>query len=59
MFIDLYVQMMCIKYITAGSNGDGSLPIDVSFMKDIWAPDAEIRNLKEFKTLTVLSKVIN
>ena len=33
------------------------MPIDVRIMKEIWSPDVEIRNLKEFKTLKVLSKV--
>ena len=46
-----------LKYFTAGSSPDDSLPIDVSFMREIWSPDAEIRNLKEFRTLNVLSKV--
>ena len=32
--------------------------MDVSFIKEFWLPDAEILNLKEFKTLDVLSKVI-
>ena len=36
---------------------DDPLPIDVRIMKEIWSPDVEIRNLKEFKTLKVLSKV--
>jgi hypothetical protein len=45
------------KHFTAGSSPDDSLPIDVSFMREIWSPDAEIRNLKEFRTLNVLSKV--
>ena len=49
---------MLIKYVIGGNDDSGSLPIDVSFMDDIWSPDAEIRNLKEFKTLNVLSKVI-
>ena len=48
-----------VKHFTAGSNDEDSLPIDVSFMREIWSPDAEIRNLKEFRTLNVLSKVRN
>jgi len=31
--------------------------VDVSFVKEFWLPDAEILNLKEFKTLDVLSKL--
>ena len=49
--------MLLLKRFTAGSSPDDSLPIDVSFMREIWSPDAEIRNLKEFRTLNVLSKV--
>ena len=41
----------------AGSKKNDPLPIDVRIMKEVWSPDAEIRNLKEFKTLQVLSKV--
>ena len=41
----------------AGSKRNDPLPIDVRIMKEVWSPDAEIRNLKEFKTLQVLSKV--
>ena len=33
------------------------IPVDVSFIKKFWLPDAEILNLKEFKTLDVLSKL--
>ena len=33
------------------------IPVDVSFIKEFWLPDAEILNLKEFKTLDVLSKL--
>ena len=29
----------------------------MSFIKEFWLPDAEILNLKEFKTLDVLSKL--
>ena len=49
--------MLLLKLFTAGSSPEDSLPIDVSFMREIWSPDAEIRNLKEFRTLNVLSKV--
>ena len=31
--------------------------MDVSFIKEFWLPDAEILNLKEFRTLDVLSKL--
>ena len=31
--------------------------MDVNFIKEFWLPDAEILNLKEFKTLDVLSKL--
>ena len=63
--LDFYRSIYChlhailVKYFTAGSNDEDSLPIDVSFMREIWSPDAEIRNLKEFRTLNVLSKVRN
>ena len=40
-----------------GESTDGWIPVDVSFIKEFWLPDAEILNLKEFKTLDVLSKV--
>ena len=33
------------------------IPVDVSFIKEFWLPDTEILNLKEFKTLDVLSKL--
>ena len=36
---------------------DAWIPVDVSFIKEFWLPDAEILNLKEFKTLDVLSKL--
>jgi len=36
---------------------DSWIPVDVSFIKEFWLPDAEILNLKEFKTLEVLSKL--
>ncbi len=36
---------------------DSWIPVDVSFIKEFWLPDAEILNLKEFKTLDVLSKL--
>ena len=40
-----------------GEEIDAWIPVDVSFIKEFWLPDAEILNLKEFKTLDVLSKV--
>ena len=36
---------------------DAWIPVDVSFIKEFWLPDAEILNLKEFETLNVLSKL--
>ena len=40
-----------------GEDFDTWIPVDVSFVKEFWLPDAEILNLKEFKTLDVLSKL--
>jgi hypothetical protein len=40
-----------------GEDSDTWIPVDVSFVKEFWLPDAEILNLKEFKTLDVLSKL--
>ncbi len=40
-----------------GEDADNWIPVDVSFIKEFWLPDAEILNLKEFKTLDVLSKL--
>ena len=40
-----------------GESPDSWIPVDVSFIKEFWLPDAEILNLKEFKTLDVLSKL--
>ena len=40
-----------------GEDSDAWIPVDVSFIKEFWLPDAEILNLKEFKTLDVLSKL--
>lgn len=40
-----------------GESLDSWIPVDVSFIKEFWLPDAEILNLKEFKTLDVLSKL--
>jgi hypothetical protein len=33
----------------AGEEPDAWIPVDVSFIKEFWLPDAEILNLKEFK----------
>ena len=41
----------------SGEPLDSWIPVDVSFIKEFWLPDAEILNLKEFKTLEVLSKL--
>ena len=38
-------------------DSDAWIPVDVSFIKEFWLPDAEILNLKEFETLNVLSKL--
>ena len=38
-------------------DADAWIPVDVSFIKEFWLPDAEILNLKEFETLNVLSKL--
>ena len=40
-----------------GEDPNSWIPVDVSFIKEFWLPDAEILNLKEFKTLDVLSKL--
>ena len=40
-----------------GDTNDTWIPVDVSFIKEFWIPDAEILNLKEFKTLDVLHKL--
>ena len=40
-----------------GEDPNSFIPVDVSFIKEFWLPDAEILNLKEFKTLDVLSKL--
>ena len=44
-------------FLIAGSNIVDPFPIDVRLMRQLWTPDVEIKNLKEFKTLKVLSKV--
>ena len=41
----------------SGEDANAWIPVDVSFIKEFWLPDAEILNLKEFKTLDVLSKL--
>ena len=52
------VKPIAVVFLTlAGNDDESSIPVDVSFMSQMWTPDAEIRNLKEFKTLNVLSKV--
>jgi hypothetical protein len=33
------------------------VPVDVSFIKEFWLPDAEILNLKEFKTLGKMAAI--
>ena len=42
---------------TPGDDENAWIPVDVSFIKEFWLPDTEILNLKEFKTLHVLSKL--
>ena len=57
----LYKFILCLMYnnvpFFVGEEIDAWIPVDVSFIKEFWLPDAEILNLKEFKTLDVLSKV--
>ncbi|XP_023327258.1 glycine receptor subunit alpha-2 [Eurytemora carolleeae] len=43
--------------LNLGEEAETWIPVDVSFIKEFWLPDAEILNLKEFKTLDVLSKL--
>ncbi|TRY78043.1 hypothetical protein TCAL_06627 [Tigriopus californicus] len=45
------------QILKRGESADSWIPVDVSFIKEFWLPDAEILNLKEFKTLDVLSKL--
>ena len=47
----------CLLSFKISDAPDGWIPVDVSFIKEFWLPDAEILNLKEFKTLDVLSKL--
>ena len=46
-----------VSILKKGEDPDSWIPVDVSFIKEFWLPDAEILNLKEFKTLDVLSKL--
>ena len=48
--------MLCI-FVAAGSTVNHHLPIDVQFIREIWKPDAEIHNLKEFQPLSTIAKV--
>ena len=45
------------KNLAPEDEADAWIPVDVSFIKEFWLPDAEILNLKEFETLNVLSKL--
>ena len=45
------------KNLGPDDDPDAWIPVDVSFIKEFWLPDAEILNLKEFETLKVLSKL--
>ena len=45
------------KNLGPDDDPDAWIPVDVSFIKEFWLPDAEILNLKEFETLNVLSKL--
>ena len=56
-FIDLMLVFNHVPFSLVGEEIDAWIPVDVSFIKEFWLPDAEILNLKEFKTLDVLSKV--
>ena len=47
---------LCILLI-AGRKINDPLPIDARFIREVWKPDAEIQNLKEFHQLSTLSKV--
>ena len=57
---NVYFHKFQDKMDSMFKNGEDSgawIPVDVSFIKEFWLPDAEILNLKEFKTLDVLSKL--
>ena len=56
-FINLMLVSNLVPFSLVGEEIDAWIPVDVSFIKEFWLPDAEILNLKEFKTLDVLSKV--
>ena len=50
--------MLCI-FVAAGITVNHHLPIDVQLIREIWKPDAEIHNLKEFQPLSTIAKVRN
>ena len=50
-------QVKIENNLTPGEDANAWIPVDVSFIKEFWLPDTEILNLKEFKTLHVLSKL--
>ena len=56
-FILFFLQEKMDSMFRKGESTDSWIPVDVSFIKEFWLPDAEILNLKEFKTLDVLSKL--
>ena len=43
--------------LTAGRKTDDPLPLDIRFIREVWIPDPEIQNLKEFHQLSALTKV--
>ena len=56
-YLYYYFQEKMESIFRKGEQTDSWIPVDVSFIKEFWLPDAEILNLKEFKTLDVLSKL--
>ena len=51
--INLYIFILP----SSGENAEVSAEVRDLCIKEFWLPDAEILNLKEFKTLDVLSKL--
>ena len=45
---------LCSVFTVVGEEPDAWIPVDVSFIKEFWLPDAEILNLKEFKVSPTL-----
>jgi len=50
-------RRLVLENIQFGEEGDDLIPVDVSLIDDIWVPDVEILNLKEFSSLEILSKL--